>query len=149
MTSNHERATTLVRALHAGVEGDPATLRTLLTDDVRAWTPTLTASSLDELLAELDRPGAAFSDITVETSPLDVGGEFACVEWTAEMTHTGPLRVSDDVLLEPSGTRVAIHGVTVAEFDGARICSLRQYWDEFVVLEQLGITRGAPPIVVG
>jgi SnoaL-like domain len=147
VSSNHDRATTLVRALHAGVEGDPQTLRVILTDDVRAWTPTLATSSLDGLLAELDHRGDPFSDLTLETSPLDVGGEFACVEWTAEMTHTGPLRVNDELLVEPSGIRVAIHGVTVAEFDGDRICSLRQYWDEIAVLEQLGITRRADPIV--
>ena len=130
-------------ALRAGVEDDSHTLRALLTDDVRAWTPTLSTSSLDELLDELDRSGDAFSDISLVTTPLDVGGEFACVEWTVEMTHTAPLRVSDELLVEPSGIRVTLHGVTIAEFDGERICSLRQYWDEFDVLDQLGVGRGA------
>ena len=32
-----------------------------------------------------------------------------------------------------------MHGVTVAEFEGERICSLRQYRDEFAVLDQLGV----------
>ena len=141
MTSNHDRAALLMRALHAGVEGDSQTLRALLAEDVRAWTPTLATSSLDGLLAELGHHGDAFSDVTLECSPLDVSGEFACVEWTAEMTHAGPLHVSDEVLVEPSGIRVAIYGVTVAEFDGERICSMRQYWDEFSVLDQLGVTR--------
>jgi len=136
-----------MRALRAGVEGDPQTLRALLTDDVRAWTPTFATSSLANLLAELDRPGDAFSDVSLETEPLDVGGEFACVEWTVEMTHTATLRVSDELSVDPSGIRVTLHGVTVAEFEGDRICSLRQYWDEFAVLEQLGVTRGASPPV--
>ena len=35
-----------------------------------------------------------------------------------------------------------VHGVTVAEFLGDRICSVRQYWDEFAVLEQLGVMSG-------
>jgi ketosteroid isomerase-like protein len=35
--------------------------------------------------------------------------------------------------------RITINGVTVAEFRGDRICSFRQYWDEFAVLEQLGV----------
>jgi hypothetical protein len=136
-----------MRALRAGVEDDPHTLRALLTDDVRAWTPTLSTSSLEELLDELDRPDDAFSDISLETAPLDVGGEFACVEWTVEMTHTARLRVSDELLIEPSGIRITLHGVTVAEFDGEQICSLRQYWDEFAVLDQLGVGRGALPIL--
>jgi hypothetical protein len=29
--------------------------------------------------------------------------------------------------------------VTVAEFRGDRICSLRQYWDELSLFEQLGL----------
>jgi ketosteroid isomerase-like protein len=143
MTTNHQRATTLERALRASVDNDSPTLRTLLTEDVRAWTPTLATSSLDELLGELDRRSDAFSEVSLETVPLDVSGDFACVEWTVEMTHTGPLRVSEELSVEPTGTRIALHGITVAEFDADRICSLRQYWDEFAPLDQLGVTRGA------
>ena len=51
--------------------------------------------------------------------------------------------LADDTNIEPSGIRVTLHGVTVAEFVGERICSLRQYWDEHAVLEQLGVLTGA------
>jgi hypothetical protein len=34
---------------------------------------------------------------------------------------------------------VTFHGITVAEFLGDRICSLRQYWDELSVFDQLGL----------
>jgi len=74
--------------------------------------------------------------------PLDVGGDFACVEWSVDMTHTGRVTLAGDQSIEPTGIRVALHGVTVAEFHGQRICSLRQYWDEFAVLDQLGVLRG-------
>jgi len=137
MTSNEARATTLERALRAGVEGDRDTLRELLTDDVRAWTPALSTSSLSELIDELDRRDAAFTDMELDTVPLDVGGDFACVEWTVDMTHSGTIALSDQESIEPSDVRVTLHGVTVAEFDDDRICSLRQYWDEYTVLAQL------------
>jgi ketosteroid isomerase-like protein len=140
-TTNHARATTLIDGLRAGVIGDTDTLRALVTDDVRAWTPTLATSSSDELIDALERRDDAFSDISLEATPLDVGGNHACVEWTVEMTHTGRLRLSDEVSVEPTGIRIALHGVTVAEFDGERICSLRQYWDEFNALDQLGVGR--------
>jgi hypothetical protein len=55
------------------------------------------------------------------------------------MTHTGAITLADGSTIEPTGIRVTLHGVTVAEFDGPRICSVRQYWDEFDVLEQLGV----------
>jgi ketosteroid isomerase-like protein len=139
VTSNEARAAVLVRALRAGIERDREALGGLLTDDVRAWTPTLSTSSLSELLDELDRRDDAFSDFDLDAAPLDVGGDYACVEWTVEMTHSGPLRLAEETSVESSGIRVTMHGVTVAEFTGARIVSLRQYWDEFAVLEQLGV----------
>ena len=143
MTSNEARATTLVRALRAGIDGDRETLQALCTDDVRAWTPALSTTSLSELLEDLDRRDDAFSDIELDVVPLDVGGDYACVEWSVDMTHSGMITLAGDRSIEPTGIRVALHGVTVAEFHGERICSLRQYWDEFAVLEQLGVLPGA------
>jgi ketosteroid isomerase-like protein len=143
MTSNAERATTLVDALRAGLERDREALQRLLTDDVRAWAPALSTSSRRELIDELERRDEAFSDIDLDVTPLDVGGDFACVEWTVEMTHTGTITVADERRIEPSGVRVTVHGVTVAEFDGEQICSVRQYWDESTVLEQLSVLSDA------
>ena len=34
-----------------------------------------------------------------------------------------------------------LHGITVAEFRGNRICSIRQHWDELSVFDQLGLLR--------
>ena len=96
MTSNEARATTLVRALRAGIEGDRETLQALFTDDVRAWTPALSTTSLSELIDELDRRDDAFSDIELDVVPLDVGGDYACVEWTVDMTHSGTITLADD-----------------------------------------------------
>ena len=54
------------------------------------------------------------------------------------MTHTGDLQLRDAVV-PATGLRIAINGVTVAEFEDDRICALRQYWDELAVYEQLGL----------
>ena len=139
MTSNADRADVLTRALHAGIEGDRGTLTKVFTDDVKAWTPAMAAASLDELLLELDRRDDAFSEMELETTALDTGGDYACVEWSVGMTHTGALALRDGETLEPTGLRVTLHGVTIAEFEGERICALRQYWDELAVFEQLGL----------
>ena len=143
MTSNGARASTLLRALRSSLEGDTRALRELYTDDVTAWTPALSASSLDELTAELARRDAAFSDVELEVAPLDVGGEFACAEWSVSMTHTGTLDLAGGEALEPTGIRITVNGATVAEFRGDRICSVRQYWDELGVFEQLGLVADA------
>ena len=138
MTSNQARADALIAALRAAIDRERGALARLMTDDVRVWTPAVSTSTLAELVDELDRRDAAFSDVQLTVAALDVGGEHACVEWTVQMTHSSPLRVGQDVTIEPSGTRITVHGATVAEFEAERICSLRQYWDEFSVLEQLG-----------
>jgi hypothetical protein len=35
--------------------------------------------------------------------------------------------------------RVTLYGITVAEFRDDRISSLRQYWDELSLFDQLGL----------
>ena len=134
MTTNARRAEILERALRARVEGDRRAAEHLYTDDVKAWTPAFSTSSRAELLAEFDRTDDAFSDVSVDIAPLDVGGDFACAEWTVTMAA-----------LDPADGRVSVHGVTIAEFQGDRICSLRQYWDELAVAELLGAGQEEPP----
>ena len=141
MNANAARAGVLVRALRAGVERDRDAINDLCTDDVRAWTPALSTASRTELIAELERRDDAFSEVELEVAPLEVDGEIACVEWSVTMTHTGPLAVAGGAIIEPTGVRVTLNGVTVAEFRGDRICSLRQYWDELAVFDQLGLLR--------
>jgi hypothetical protein len=55
------------------------------------------------------------------------------------MTHSGALEIKDAAVVEPTGLRITVNGATIAEFRGDRICSLRQYWDELSVFEQLGL----------
>jgi limonene-1,2-epoxide hydrolase len=139
VTTNAARAATLVRALRAGIDGDHETVRTLVTDDVRTWTPSFSTVTREELIDALEDRNEAFSDIDLRTRPLDVGGDFACVEWSVDLTHTGPLTLGPQTVIEPTGTRVTVHGITIAEFHDERICSLRQYWDGNEVLEQIGL----------
>jgi len=139
VTTNASRATILMQALRASIGGDGDTARDLYTEDVKAWAPSRTASSLAELMAEIDRRDQAFSDVEVDVEPLEVGGDYACAEWSVTMTHTGPLTLAGGEVVEPTGARITVHGATVAEFRGDRICSLRQYWDELGVFEQIGL----------
>ena len=139
MASNAERAATLVRALEASIVGDSTVIADLYTDDVRGWAPALTVSSAAELAVEFEDRDGAFSDIELDVSPFDVADDRACVEWVVNLTHSGPLELDDDIVIDPTGLRVSMHGVTVAEFDGDKISSFRQYWDEVELLEQLAL----------
>jgi ketosteroid isomerase-like protein len=139
MGSSADRAATLVQAIEASVTGDSRVVRELYADDVHGWSPVMTVSSAAELAVELEDRQEAFSDIDLDVTPLDVGDDQACVEWVATATHSGPLVVDDDVVIEPTGGRFTLRGVTVADFEGNRIRAFRQYWDEVSLLEQLQI----------
>jgi ketosteroid isomerase-like protein len=139
VSSTPQRAAILTSALRAAIEGDEGVIKDVCTDDITAWTPALSTTSRDELMAAISRRDDAFSDVELELAPLEVGGDYACAEWTVHMQHTGPLVLAAGATVEPTGARVTLHGVTVAEFRGEQICSLRQYWDELTVFEQLGL----------
>ena len=137
MGSSADRAAALVQAIEATVTGDSRVVRELYADDVQGWSPTMTVASAAELAVELEDRQDAFSDIELDVTPLDVGDDQACVEWIATATHSGPLVVDEEVVIEPTGGRFTLHGVTVADFEGDRIRAFRQYWDEVSLLEQL------------
>ncbi len=142
MASNAQRAAILVRALEASVKVDTSVIAELYTDDVKGRGPALNVSSVFELAVELEDREDAFTEIELDVSPLDVSGDRACVEWIAQMTHSGPFAIDDDVI-DATGLRVTLIGVTVAEFEGDRIRSFRQYFDEAALLEQMRLRPGA------
>jgi ketosteroid isomerase-like protein len=139
MASNSQRAAVLARAIQASIEGDSSVIAEIYSDDVQGWSPALTISSTAELAVEFEDRDEALSDITLEFTPLDVGDDRACIEWVATATHSGPLVSDDETLIEATGKRVTLHGVTIADFRGSRIRAFRQYWDEVALLEQLDL----------
>ena len=139
MASNAERADALMRSIGASVAGDSSVIAGLFTKDVKGWAPPVSVSSAAELAGEFEDREEAFSDIELELAPLDVAGDRACVEWVATATHSGPLVVDDEFVIDATGLRCRLRGVTIAEFDGDRIRSFRQYWDEVSLIEQLGL----------
>jgi hypothetical protein len=139
MPSNAERAALLIRAIEASATCDTSVVSELFTDDVCGRAPTMVITSAAELAVELEDRAESFSDIELDATPLDVSGDRAAVEWVVTLTHSGPLEL-DDVVIAPTGVRLCLHGVTVAEFVDGRIRSFRQYWDEAELLGQLAPT---------
>ena len=64
------------------------------------------------------------------------------MEWVVTLTHSGRLEMDEELVIEPTGSRVTLHGTTIAEFDGEKISSFRQYWDEIELLNQLAPQPG-------
>jgi ketosteroid isomerase-like protein len=137
MPSNGERAEVLASVLRALVDGDQASLTRALAHDVTMRAPELSTSTRNDLLEALERRDEAFSDVALDVAPLDVGGSLACAEWTLVMRHSGSIELADGTTIPATGLQIELHGITVAEFLGDQISSLRQYWNVNSLLEQL------------
>lgn len=138
--TNEERAERLQRAVIAAISGDTSQMHDLYTRDVIASGPSMHVASRDELAHEHQRRIGAFSERKVAVAPLEVAGSQACVEWVASGVHTGPFSLEPRAeVAEPTGRRVRVRAITVAEFDGDQICSIRSYWDGAALLEDLGV----------
>jgi ketosteroid isomerase-like protein len=131
------RKDTLLRALEAEVGIAPADPGSLFTEDVVGWSPYASVSGLtavSELAALRDM---AFSDVSISLRGLDEVGNKAFAEWVIEADHTGPFVLTEDAVVEATGRRVQLAGVTVADFREGRIRSFRTYFDDLSLIEQI------------
>ncbi len=136
-----DRAACLVRAIEATVAGDASAVGELFTDAVVGWSPPVRVTSREELAVELEDRDHAFTDLELSVNPISVCPDSACVEWVATALHSGPYPVSESRMIPPTGKRITLHGVSVADFDGNRIRSFRHYWDEIELLDALGLLQ--------
>ena len=131
------RKQVLAEAIRAEVGAAPADLRSLFTDDVTGWSPYVTVSGLAGLADLAALREEAFSNVVITFRGLDEVGNKAFAEWLVEADHTGPLELSDDTALEPTGRHVTLPGVTVADFREGKIRSFRTYFDDLSLIEQI------------
>jgi ketosteroid isomerase-like protein len=131
------RKDVLLSALEAEVGGASVDLGTLFTDDVVGWSPYATVSGLAAVSALSALREVAFSNVVIMFRGLDEVGNKAFAEWVIEADHTGPLVLGADSVLDPTGRRVWLAGVTVADFRAGKIRSYRTYFDDFSLLEQI------------
>lgn len=139
MTGTTTRTAVLRDAMRAAVTGDRALVERAYTEDVTGWSPVMEVSSRDELTADLRGRSGAFSDVDLVLDPVEAVGDKLIAEWRVAATHTGVLDLDDDVAVEPTGRRLELRGVLIAEFEGDRIRSFRQYWNEVELIDGLGL----------
>ena len=137
------REETLVKAIRACLTGDVQLCEEVFTRDVICTSPVLSTSTRDELETVLSsrRDALANIDLTIDrVVDVDVDVDVDAVtiaEWTAAADHAQPFVVPQDTRLDPSGKRLSLTGATFAEFTGTRISTIRHYFDEAGLLEQL------------
>lgn len=111
-------------------------------------------SAIDELLASdalvdgLGEPGkqirgpegfkpffrrfqAAFTDIQITVDQTIAEGEWVASRWTARMTHRG-----DQLGVAPTGARVLVTGMSMAQFRDGRMIAAYNSWDQLALMEQ-------------
>jgi ketosteroid isomerase-like protein len=134
---NESRKDVLLKALEAEVGGASVDRATLFTDDVVGWSPIATVSGLTDLVELAADRETTFSNVVIMFRGLDEVGNKAFAEWLVEADHTGPMVLGDDAVLEATGRRVRLAGVTVADFRGEKIRSFRTYFDDVSLIEQM------------
>ena len=134
---SESRKDVLLKAIEAEVGGASVDLATLFTDDVVGWSPYASVSGLPALAALAALREIAFSNVVILFRGLDEVGNKAYAEWLIEADHTGPLILDEGAELEPTGRRVQLAGVTVADFREGKIRSYRTYFDDISLIEQI------------
>lgn len=131
------RKDVLLKALEAEALGGSVDRSTLFTDDVVGWSPFAMVSGLKALDDLADVHDSSFSNVTLSLRGLDEVGNKAFAEWVIEADHTGPLVLTEDAVLEPTGRHVTLPGATVANFRDGKIRSYRTYFDDASLIEQI------------
>jgi len=134
---SESRKDVLLKALEAEVGGASVDPGTLFTDDVVGWSPIATVSGLKDLADLAAMRETTFSNVVIMFRGLDEVGNKAVAEWLVEADHTGPMVLGEDAVLEATGRRVRLAGVTVADFRGEKIRSFRTYFDDVSLIEQM------------
>ena len=131
------RKDVLLKALEAELGETAVDLTKLCTEDVVGWSPLVSISGLPALAELSALRELAFSNVVLLTRGLDEVGNKVFAEWVVEADHTGPYVLGDEAVIEPTGRRVKLAGVTVAEFRGEKIRSFRTYFDDVSLIEQI------------
>jgi ketosteroid isomerase-like protein len=141
--NDQARAQRLTEVIAAAIRGDASKVADWFTLDVVGSGPVIRVKSRAELDSDIRERAATFTDLEIAFSPLDVAGPQACVEWVASAVHTGPLVLDERraAVVVPTGRRVRMRAVTVAEFEGDQISSFRSYWDDLPALSDLHETK--------
>lgn len=134
---SESRRDVLLKALEVEIGAATADLATLFTDDVTGWSPYVSVAGLIELAELSAAQETAFSDAAIYLRSLDEVGNRAYAEWLVEANHTGPLVLGEAAVVEPTGRRFRLAGVTVADFRDGKIRSFRTYFDDVSFLEQV------------
>jgi ketosteroid isomerase-like protein len=124
-------------ALEAVLLGDASRFNDMFTDDITFVSPHLLVTSLRDVQSSFGVPEDSLSEVELAIVALDAVENKLVAEWRLEATFSQALLFDDDLLIEPTGTRVQLLGASVAEFRENRIASFRHYFDDSQLLDEV------------
>ena len=119
--------------------GDVEGLVNLYTEDATRVTPFGTFEGRAAIREALSRDKAAFPDHAMTVDVCVEQGDTIAAEWTVAGTHTGPLVMPDGTELPPTGKRIDLKGMELAQLRDGKAAVQHQYWDNMAVAGQLGV----------
>jgi len=81
----------------------------------------------------------AFPDLHFAVERTLVDGDRVVVEWVASGTHDGPLTAASGATIPPTHRHGSVAGVLISEIRDGKIAREQTYWDQFSLLQQLGV----------
>ncbi len=119
--------------------GDIDGFANLHAEDAVLVTPGGSARGNAAIRAYWRRQGAAFPDLRITLDHLVQQGDLVVSEWTWTGTNTGPLTLRGGRRVPPTGRRVELRGMELAEIRNGKISTYRIYWDGMALAQQLGL----------
>jgi hypothetical protein len=114
-----------------------AHLGELFTDEATVWSPNMLAMGLTDLAENLAFRQSAFSDVAVQFDSLGVLGDKGFAEFRVTAKFSGPFVIDEEVAIEPNGRQLLLGAAAFATFEDGKIKSLRAYFDDSSLLEQM------------
>jgi steroid delta-isomerase-like uncharacterized protein len=119
---------------------DSDAMRKLYTSDATILNPdSPNPMTVDEMISGFDAALVAFPDAAVSLGSVVAEADIVAFEMTWTGTHQGPLVMPDDSELPATGLTVSFPVAVMLETSDGRIRRERQYYDNFGILDQLGV----------
>ncbi|MGW0803001.1 ester cyclase [Nonomuraea sp. NPDC002799] len=137
MTSAREIRDDIISAFnHHDVEG----ILRFFADNAVLVSPTGMAEGHEQIGWYFGHFFAGFPDLRFTAWSKPVLDDPAVTEYMLTGTHDGPFLASDGRMLQRTGRHVAVRGVSVASVENGMIITDRDYYDQWELYSQLGVS---------
>ncbi|MGE0599135.1 MAG: ester cyclase [Dehalococcoidia bacterium] len=118
---------------------DSAAVSRAVSPDIEFARPGQSLVGRDSLIAAYQWDWADFPDCRLEVTAMFSGSAAAAAEASWIATNTGSLHLPDGTVAPPTGRAVTLPCAAVGHVEDGVLTSLRLYWDNADLFQQLGL----------